>query len=77
MSLSSTSQHSSSYRVSFFSPPSFNTMWKTEQTNFPVPEQRTWYEDTCIPASELPSLDEVLIIPQWHGTETLTLLLNH
>ena len=30
------------------------------QKNFTIPAQRTWYEDTCITASELPSLDEVL-----------------
>ncbi|CAM9653269.1 unnamed protein product, partial [Scytosiphon promiscuus] len=31
-------------------------------SNFSVPEQRTWYEDTCIPASELPSLQEYHVI---------------
>ncbi len=29
------------------------------QTNFTIPTERTHYEDTCIPASELPDLDEV------------------
>eukprot|EP00752_Nemacystus_decipiens_P015391 g13724.t1 len=27
-------------------------------TNFTIPTERTWYEDTCITASELPDLDE-------------------
>ena len=32
------------------------------QKNFTIPTERTWYEDTCIPASELPNLDQVLCV---------------
>ncbi|CAN0057481.1 unnamed protein product [Scytosiphon promiscuus] len=28
------------------------------QENFTIPTERTWYEETCLPASELPSLEE-------------------
>eukprot|EP00903_Cladosiphon_okamuranus_P014858 g13759.t1 len=30
--------------------------------NFPIPTQRTWYEETCVPASELPALDQFHVI---------------
>ncbi|CAN0202728.1 unnamed protein product, partial [Scytosiphon promiscuus] len=30
--------------------------------NFTVPTERTWYEDTCVPASELPFLEEYHVI---------------
>lgn len=43
-----------------FSAP-FDALRLNEQKNFTIPAVRTWYEDTCIPASELPSLEEVLL----------------
>ncbi|CAM9217380.1 unnamed protein product, partial [Hapterophycus canaliculatus] len=38
------------------------TFFDVTTKNFSIPEQRTWYEDTCIPASELPSVEKYHVI---------------
>lgn len=40
-------------------PALFTTPHLREQKDFLIPAQRTWYEETCFNASQLPQLDEV------------------